>query len=682
MFSNMILRKFIIPSLLIASALPSAAATTTESDNWALADYVLGRNVRDFNDAPEKKDKIVAMFYWTWHNKRHDPSVDVKNIPHVLAEYPDAIKDYNHPAWGGNRRPGVFFWGESLFGYYQTTDTWVLRKHAEMLADAGVDVVFFDCTNGTFLWGESFEALCQTWIKAKADGVNVPKMAFMLPFGPNNYSLSSLRNLYNHIYSAGKYRDLWFMWNGKPMIMAWPDNLTSSDTDTAIKNFFTFRRNMGDYVAGQGTTQDAWGWLEVMPTHGFTYSVKTGKPEQACVGVAQNARTASGGHCCAFNLPRTFGRSYSKANGFDKRENAYLYGANFQEQWDRVIDKLDPTVAFVTGWNEFHSGMWTSAHGWSDPLSFVDQYDWDHSRDIEPVKEWGDNGDCYYVRLVDNVRRFKGMDKPQTVSEPKTIELGKSGQWADVLPRYKAYKGNTFHRDHDGYGPLHYTDNSGRNDIIGAQVTHDKSYVYFRVETAEKLTPSTGNAWMQLFIDTDRNKSTGWQGYDFVINRTSPTTTDAIIEKAGSSAWSWTQVARARYVVTNNVLEIAVPKAAIGLSDDVDFEFKWNDNMQQPGNVLDFYVSGDTAPGGRFNYVFTSSLKSVSAIDNVSADCNSLAARPLAGAIQVTSKHPFCIYTASGILVESAKASATISVSAPGLFIVTDGNKAIKVAVN
>ena len=164
------LHKLIIPSILLcSSAIQAPAQKTTESDNWALADK-LGRKVRSHSETVQKRDKIVAMFYWTWHNLRHNPNHDVKNIPHVLAEYPDAIKDYNHPAWGGSRKPDVFFWGESLYGYYQTTDTWVLRKHAEMLADAGVDVVFFDCTNGTFLWGESFDALCQTWLQAKADG--------------------------------------------------------------------------------------------------------------------------------------------------------------------------------------------------------------------------------------------------------------------------------------------------------------------------------------------------------------------------------------------------------------------------------------------------------------------------------------------------------------------------------
>jgi len=37
---------------------------------------------------------------------------------------------------------------------------------------------------------------------------------------------------------------------------------------------------------------------------------------------------------------------------------------------------------------------------------------------------------------------------------------------------------------------------------------------------------------------------------------------------------------------------------------EIDIEFKWNDNMQENGNIMDFYVNGDTAPGGRFNFIY------------------------------------------------------------------------------
>lgn len=608
----MILKFF--PSLLLAVALQSAEAvaqasvpaSATASDGWALTD-ALGRKAASSLDASERRDdRYVAMFYWTWHQGT-DRKASVRNITEVLRQHPEAINDFNHPAWGvGEDRPGTFYWEQPLFGYYRTTDPWVLRKHAEMLADAGVDVVFFDCTNGSLTWEDSYEALFRTWQQALEDGVNVPKVAFMLPFAATVDSRKSLRQLYRDVYSQGRYSDLWFYWKGKPVIMAYPDNLVEDDTDRRIADFFTFRPGQPDYVNGPGR-DDQWAWLENYPQNGY---VQTGDGgfEEVTVGVAQNAGPMTHGHCSAFNLPDTFSRSFSQRNGFDPRIEGYLYGWNFQEQWDRARE-IDPELVFVTGWNEFTAGMWRKEHGWSDPLSFVDQYNWDCSRDIEPNKGWGDRGDVYYVQLVDNVRRFKGMTPAEAASAPKSIRLGAKGEWDDVTPRYTAYRGNTFHRDHDGVYNTHYTDNSGRNDIVAARVAHDADNLYFYVETADKLTPSSDPAWMQLFIDADRSKDTGWAGYDFVINRVSPSAKEAVVERCSSKdgSWLWEAAGKAAYKVSGNVLEIAVPKSLLGFEPgDVDFEFKWNDNMQYPGSVMDFYVSGDTAPGGRFNYVYRS----------------------------------------------------------------------------
>lgn len=604
--------KTLSPMVAAAALLPATVATAqstpthqTVSDSWALTD-ALGRTAAVSDTAGERRqDKYVAMFYWTWH-EHMDRKIPVVNITEVLRKHPEALLDYNHPAWGGKDKPSVFFWEQPVFGYYQTTDPWVLRKHAEMLADAGVDVVFFDCTNGNLTWQDSYEALFKTWQQALDDGVKVPKVAFMLPFAPTNDSRSSLRQLYRDVYSKGRYSDLWFRWKGKPMIMAYPDNLTDTPYDRAIADFFTFRPGQPDYVNGPGRP-DHWAWLENYPQNGYVPTAD-GKYEQVTVGVSQNAGPLTDGHCSAFNRPGTYGRSFSKQKGFDPRPEGYLFGWNFQEQWDRAHE-LDPELVFITGWNEFHAGMWQAKDGWTDPLSFVDQYDWEHSRDIEPNRGWGDKGDVYYVQLVDNVRRFKGMTPPEPASAKKTIRLGSAGQWDDVTPHYVAYRGNTGHRDHKGAYNTYYTDNSGRNDIVGARVAHDDKNVYFYVEAADKLSPSTDQAWMQLFIDADREKQTGWAGYDFVINRVSPTSKKVVVERASSpdGVWLWEQVGTADYKVNGNVLEIAVPKALLGMdADNIDFEFKWNDNMQHPGCVMDFYVSGDTAPGGRFNYVYTS----------------------------------------------------------------------------
>ena len=80
--------------------------------------------------------------------------------------------------------------------------------------------------------------------------------------------------------------------------------------------------------------------------------------------------------------------------------------------------KLDPDLIFVTGWNEWTAGR---LFDWDvKPFAFVDEYIAEKSRDIEPVKSWGNKGDVYYMQLISNVRRFKGMQNQDTVSGAKT----------------------------------------------------------------------------------------------------------------------------------------------------------------------------------------------------------------------------------------------------------------------
>lgn len=593
-----------------AFSLPfSLDAQVAGSDSYAATD-ALGRKVGTY-DAPAK-DKTVIMFYWTWHQMKDTPGAPVKNITQILGKYPEAIHDYDHEAWWGTSDDRYCYWDEPLFGYYRTTDKWVLRKHAEMLADAKVDAVFFDCSNGSLTWDESTDALMEVWDQAQKDGVDVPKIGFLLPFGPAPHARVSLMHLYDKIYSKGLYSNLWFYWNGKPLIFAYPEMLDDTDpAQAAAKSFFCFRPMQPDYVDGPVKGRnDQWSWLEVYPQHGFV-KLPDGSFEQVSVGVAQNTFPGTKGHCSAFNTKDSYGRSYTFRKGFDTRSNSFLYGANFDEQWDRAYE-LDPQVVFLTGWNEWIAGCWPSFAGSTkgEP-AFVDQYDWDHSRDIEPVKAWGNYGDVYYLQAVDRIRRFKGTSPAPAPSAPKTVRLSRFEDWDDVQPEYSAYKGNTGHRDALGKCDIHYVDCSGRNDITGAKVARDNEYVYFHVRTAEKLTPATDRNWMMLFLDVDRDKATGWEGYDYVVNYETPEKGKATVSRScGVNAWNWQPCETVSYEVKDNQLVIRIPRSLDkALEKDLDFEFKWVDNMQDEGNPMDFYVSGDSAPLGRFNYVFTAPIR-------------------------------------------------------------------------
>lgn len=57
--------------------------------------------------------------------------------------------------------------------------------------------------------------------------------------------------------------------------------------------------------------------------------------------------------------------------------------------------------------------------------------------------------------------------------------------------------------------------------------------------------------------------------------------------------------------VEGNELHLAIPRVALGLPTGdapLSFDFKWADNLQNPGDVQDFHLSGDVAPAGRFKY--------------------------------------------------------------------------------
>ena len=164
---------------------------------------------------------------------------------------------------------------------------------------------------------------------------------------------------------------------------------------------------------------------------------------------------------------------------------------------------------------------------------------------------------------------------------------------------YYAYPGNTFDRDDIGYGGIQYTDTTGRNDIIRARVYRDSDTLYFTVECAEMLTPSTDPAWMRLFIKTGSGPA--WEGFQYVIGREAP----GVIERS-KGGWNWEAVGQAEWqVVDREQLELAIPKALLGLSGDAfTLQFKWSDNMQNDGDVMDFYLYGDTAPLGRFCWVY------------------------------------------------------------------------------
>ena len=568
-----------------AAMTPRADAQINPGVPWPATDE-LGRSLPDPGAVgPPKHGRFVGIFYFLWHDNRggKSPNWDGPyDVSRILATDPDALKKPDSPLWGPI---GMFhYWGEPLYGYYLSMDPWVLRRHAELLSDAGVDTLIFDTTNAV-TYTPVFMELCRVFSQIRQEGGRTPQIAFMV----NTEAGKTAQKIYDELYKPGLYRDLWFIWDGKPLMICDP-----AEASPELKQFFTLRK--AHWPFEMVNTPYAWHWEAAYPQP-YGYTDDPNKPEQVNVSVAQNLRVSDGK---VTNMSNGDARGRSFHDGHeDTTPGAVLHGYNFQEQWKRAFE-LHPPFVMVTGWNEWIAGRWGKPDG---PIVFVDQFTEEYSRDIEPMK--GGHGDNYYWQLVANIRRYKGAPALPKASAPKTIRIAASfDQWQQVEPAYVAHFGNTLPRDFDGAGGTHYTNNTGRNEFALLKVARDKTNVYFYARTRKPITPHTDPNWMWLLIDVDQNHATGWEGYDFIVNRQVQSDGRTWLEK-NVGGWNWRRVAPVSYRVKGNEIQIAIPRRALGLklgTSALALDFKWVDNCQHPGDIMDFYLSGDVAPIARFNY--------------------------------------------------------------------------------
>jgi hypothetical protein len=553
---------------------------------WPATD-ALGRKLPlESEVGPVRSNRFVGIFYFLWHNQtggRNPNGEGPYDIGRILAKDPGALSKPDSPLWGPI---GMYhYWGEPLYGYYLSTDPWVLRRHAQLLADAGIDTLIFDTTNAQ-TYPEVYKALCAVFRSIREQGGRTPQLAFMV----NTEAGRTAQRLYEEFYKPGLYRELWFQWAGKPLLLCDP-----AAASAEVRQMFTLRAAHWPFTLTN--TAYAWHWEATYPQP-FGYTDDPQQPEQVNVSVAQNLRQRDG-KVTNMSVGDARGRSFHEGHE-DTRPGAVDRGYNFQEQWQRAFD-LDPPFVMVTGWNEWIAGRWGTPGG---PLIFVDQFDEEFSRDIEPVK--GGHGDSYYWQLVANIRRFKGAPEIPRASAPKSIRIdGGLDQWREVAPDFLDHAGETASRDFDGAAGTHYVNRTGRNDLLSCKVARDEQNVYFYVRTGEPLTSPHAPNWMWLLLDSDQNAATGWAGYDFIVNRAMDSDGKMWLEK-NEGGWNWRRVASVDFRMAGKELQLSIPRAALGMAKDrTSFDFKWADNLQRPGDVMDFYVSGDVAPEGRFNYRYS-----------------------------------------------------------------------------
>ena len=573
--------------------------------------------VQETGAAGAPNDRDVGIFYFLWRER--DKSEGINTLP-AYDHHAAYMEGGTEKLWEVLQLGPIaypHYWAEPYFGYYAANDEWVLRKHAYMFVEAGIDFVFFDTTNNN-LHDLTYEALMKTWEEMRREGYETPKVAFLCGDFPEEF-----QNLWNRVYGPGRYEDLWYYWNGKPLLMRSGNRIMEEGMTKEQEEFFTHRRSWAGTDQPWYTSTDGkgcWPWSEDYPA--APGKSETGVIEQMCV--MSGGGGMHGGNRSFINerIQLTLVEKHQELGdwnfGYALMDNETPMGLRFQQAFEHAIEANPPLIT-ITGWNEWIAGKWEGGaatgqwqaneyHVSNDPNvkeyhHFIDQFNPEYSRDIEPMK--GGFGDNYFYQMAEYIRLYKGARAQETAFGQRPIDLnGSVGQWFEVGPEYRDYVGDIAEREHPGHvGGTMYYNYTGRNDFVAAKVSNDANYLYFYAECADDITAAEGENWMNLFINSDCKDETGWYGYDFVLNRARDGEYVLIEKFVGQDTWAFETVGKAAYSVNGNVIQIKIAKSAIGFADTLDF--KWADNSVTDGEIMKFMDLGDCAPNDRYSYRYT-----------------------------------------------------------------------------
>ena len=584
----------------VDQSLPDSGPRNIDYSTWTATDD-LGRTVASNEETGGvRQEKYVGLFYFLcWVGA----GIHVQdNTKIYLEEGEKGLKKYLQD------RGGEAYWAEPYFGYYINTDTWVYRKHAYMLEAAGVDFIFLDVSNGA-TFDKGHLALFDTWLKIRQEGGSTPQICFFCGDNPSIFDtdISHIRKTVYSEVNYEKYKELFFMWDGKPLIFGNTSGITKESAKW-LKDF-TVRGNWA-WCDKDGY----WSWLQE-----YTYNAQTGEFGLVNGGKGRDASgkfeelAISLGH----HPSSSKGRSFVYGNEPNTRKNDFNFslegvgeGKCFESQFN-AAKSYDPSVLLITGWNEWIAGCVHEASARSFAQTsvkgymYIDQFNPEFSRDAEPMRlrDGVGFGDNYYYQMCDYIRKFKGIQKSPEAGGQQSIKLNDLSTWDGVGPEYLDDIGDAELRNSVCYdADYRYVNGTGRNDFDSAKVSQDEENLYFLIKCTADVERADGENWMNLYINADNDASTGWEGYDIVVNRSR--NADTVSVEKFTDGFASQKTGDAPYYISGEYMVVAVPKSAAGISELKNFTFKWADNSTVTGNVMEFMDLGDAAPNDRYAFIY------------------------------------------------------------------------------
>ena len=516
------------------------------------------------------KKKDVGIFYFVWLGQHPGQQKGIYDISKLLKEAPEDL--WAAPEGTPKSPAGQFhFWGEPLYGYYDSRDPWVVTRHVELLMNAGIDYLMFDTTNAV-VYPEAISVVLNVLKKFASQGFDVPKVAFYT----NSASGRSVQMIYDNFVKSGEWDGLFYSPKGKPMVVGLTKKNKSSDQGTnpdyisdELQEIFDVRESQWPNAPYDENAFPWMSWDNPQRLHNGVISVSVSQHSVETV-------TFSDTTTCR-------GRGWDAKTHKEIKED-FRNGRNFRNQWQTVFDNIDKIDnVFVTGWNE-----WIALkllNGKKEAI-FVDLFNEEFSRDAEMMR--GGYGDNFYMLLAENVRRYKG-------------DCGVAAQKGKV---FRDFEGDALVRDFKNFdGSGRYIDSSARNDIVEITVSESAAAVTFEVRTASDVVPyAQGDLnWMNILVRTDDSSDKAFE-YDYVINRYPTVNGVTTVERICADGRKVLS-GKATYSVSGDILRVTVPFGALGLeAGDVHFGFKVADNVADPDDIMEYYVSGDSAPIGRLSF--------------------------------------------------------------------------------
>jgi hypothetical protein len=345
-----------------------------------------------------------GIFYSTWHcpfaadNPEGNP---VHDISEIIA---------GRQSWGALR--AFHWWDQPEPGYYcLSRNDELLRRHAELLRDAGIDFIFFDATNHAYVdWrsDRTAQMILEPLDRILAVWSTIPGAPQIVPWVPiveasTNPAVNTIDAILERF---ARYPGMHFEHLGRPLILVTENStfVTSEAKIAELERSFTVRR-MWAHLFDDGPMWSFMESCEADPTSGDPCRQRSGTHDGAIEQVS---------------ITTAYQMTYMSVPEYAVPKHR---GLTFRRQFQTLFDNPEAPIATITGWNEWIAQRMPCGENPTCPCStypqgcFMDQYDVEYSRDIEPGRN--EMGDYFYRLLASCIALYRsgGICDASTASE-------------------------------------------------------------------------------------------------------------------------------------------------------------------------------------------------------------------------------------------------------------------------